>query len=794
MADNWLSSFAVALGFEVNTAQLNTAKKSIADYEAAVKSAEKRIEDARWAGAKSEQDIAKLTMETNLKEARAALAAAEQKEKAEQEATRKREARHKEFMAGMSKVALAATAMATAVSYAANRVTQAFDHLGFVSQRTGASVQSLNSLGYAFRQVGGSSQQAVGAVENFAKAIRENSGVKSYVQSLGVDMTKDTAQQLLDTVEALNKQPYDVGFRQAGLAGISEEDYNLISRQLGKIKEYRAEYNATTKALGIDSARAAEASMAFQRTLTRLQATVSALSDKLLVSLAPALEKIVKGFNDWIAANPGKVDEIMTGISNAVVWLAEKLGAMVTWFTGSEGEAFMKRWDAFSDRVKSIANAFETIFGVLKKIAGITHLSTILGAYDKTITGILAGPAAFERANGGPIPGTVKDDRRWYEKILPNGMGGKDAPAPTGGVPSGSRAGSLTALIEAEAKKAGIDPRIMHGIRAGESGKRQNGDNPAAAYDKKHDALESSWGPFQLNRRKGLGVQFEKETGLDVRDPKTIPDQVRWVAEGLKKNGRKWLGNWMGYHGDRDAGANWGDSGYVPTAAQAAGGAHPLAGAGRMSSDFGMRRHPITGDMKMHAGIDLAAPAGTNVQAMTAGLVSVSGSGDITIKQGDGSSTTYRHIVPNVADGARVAAGQVIAQLRARDPRSTGPHLHFEARDKDGNLMDPKGLLGAAPASERARAAANDDTTKPRIGPRMDPGGFDVNAIMKPDPAASPTVVNNGGASNRAVHQTFNQTTTINGSENPRQAARIMESAFGNMHSLALQNAQSAVA
>jgi hypothetical protein len=42
------------------------------------------------------------------------------------------------------------------------------------------------------------------------------------------------------------------------------------------------------------------------------------------------------------------------------------------------------------------------------------------------------------------------------------------------------------------------------------------------------------------------------------------------------------------------------------------------------------------------------------------------------------------------------------------------------------------------------------------------------------------------------VNQTFHQTKTINGAENQRQAARIMESAFGNMHSLALQNAQSA--
>ena len=133
-----------------------------------------------------------------------------------------------------------------------------------------------------------------------------------------------------------------------------------------------------------------------------------------------------------------------------------------------------------------------------------------------------------------------------------------------GGSPSGSDAGNLTALTEREALAAGIDPRIMHGIRAGESGKRQNRNNPDAAYDRKDDALESSWGPFQLNRRRGLGVQFERETGLDVRDRRTIPDQVRWVARGLAKNGRRWLRNWMGYHGDRNADPRWGDSGYVP--------------------------------------------------------------------------------------------------------------------------------------------------------------------------------------------------------------------------------------
>ncbi|SDA25008.1 hypothetical protein SAMN02799622_03532 [Methylobacterium sp. UNC378MF] len=167
-----------------------------------------------------------------------------------------------------------------------------------------------------------------------------------------------------------------------------------------------------------------------------------------------------------------------------------------------------------------------------------------------------AGPGAGRGFGGGRLNGLGRAAPRVPPASMP--------PGATGGVPTGSDAGNLTALIEREARAAGVDPRIMFGIRAGESGKRQNRNNPDAAYDKKDDALESSWGPFQLNRRRGLGVQFEKETGLDVRDRNTIPDQVRWVARGLAKNGRRWLRNWMGYHGDRDADPRWGDSGYVP--------------------------------------------------------------------------------------------------------------------------------------------------------------------------------------------------------------------------------------
>ena len=75
MADNVLKSYLISLGFkETGGAEF---KRSLKDYEHAVVAAEKAIEDARWAGAKTQDEIAKLTRETNLKLAREALSQAQ---------------------------------------------------------------------------------------------------------------------------------------------------------------------------------------------------------------------------------------------------------------------------------------------------------------------------------------------------------------------------------------------------------------------------------------------------------------------------------------------------------------------------------------------------------------------------------------------------------------------------------------------------------------------------------------------------------------------------------------------
>ncbi|MFN8601886.1 MAG: peptidoglycan DD-metalloendopeptidase family protein [Candidatus Binatia bacterium] len=124
--------------------------------------------------------------------------------------------------------------------------------------------------------------------------------------------------------------------------------------------------------------------------------------------------------------------------------------------------------------------------------------------------------------------------------------------------------------------------------------------------------------------------------------------------------------------------------------------------AGRVSSTFGERRDPFTGAPEFHAGLDLAAPAGTPVRAAADGTVDFSGRrGDagnlVEIEHADGTRTRYAHLDSmKVQAGETVRAGQVLGAVGSTG-RSTGPHLHF-AVERAGQLVDPKPLLEATVA------------------------------------------------------------------------------------------------
>ena len=110
----------------------------------------------------------------------------------------------------------------------------------------------------------------------------------------------------------------------------------------------------------------------------------------------------------------------------------------------------------------------------------------------------------------------------------------------------------------------------------------------------------------------------------------------------------------------------------------------PINGA-RLSSPFGMRKHPIDGFNKMHRGTDFAAPMGTPIMASGDGVVKKAswcggGGNCVVIKHNSTYQTVYAHMskfAKGIRSGVRVKQGQIIGFVGSTG-KSTGPHLHYE--------------------------------------------------------------------------------------------------------------------
>ena len=110
----------------------------------------------------------------------------------------------------------------------------------------------------------------------------------------------------------------------------------------------------------------------------------------------------------------------------------------------------------------------------------------------------------------------------------------------------------------------------------------------------------------------------------------------------------------------------------------------PINGA-RLSSPFGMRKHPIDGFNKMHRGTDFAAPMGTPIMASGDGVVKKAGwcgggGNCVVIRHNSVYQTIYAHMskfAKGIRSGARVKQGQTIGFVGSTG-KSTGPHLHYE--------------------------------------------------------------------------------------------------------------------
>ncbi|WP_370894420.1 M23 family metallopeptidase [Janibacter sp. GXQ6167] len=131
----------------------------------------------------------------------------------------------------------------------------------------------------------------------------------------------------------------------------------------------------------------------------------------------------------------------------------------------------------------------------------------------------------------------------------------------------------------------------------------------------------------------------------------------------------------------------------------------PLASQVSPGSPFGMRKHPVTGVTRLHAGVDFSVPVGTPLRAMSQGTVTFAGAQSgygnlVEIEYWDGTVSRYGHMNSvSVAVGQVVSSGDPVGQS-GNTGMSTGPHLHLEIHPGGGAPIDPipwmanHGMLG----------------------------------------------------------------------------------------------------
>jgi murein DD-endopeptidase MepM/ murein hydrolase activator NlpD len=218
---------------------------------------------------------------------------------------------------------------------------------------------------------------------------------------------------------------------------------------------------------------------------------------------------------------------------------------------------------------------------------------------------------------------------------------------------------------------------------------------------------------------RALADEIDLDTGISPGDEFDMIVDYRRAATGEVESGKLLFAGLSEGGKPKKQLLRWGSDGRFY---EAAGAGETRTGmfspvAGRITSTYGQRRHPILGYTRMHAGIDFAARYGSPIYAVTDGVVQFAGyhgghGNFVKLSHGGGLGTGYAHMSRiAVSPGMHVSRGQVIGFVGSTG-LSTGAHLHYEVY-RNGMTVNPAGLQfvmraqlsGSELAAFRARLA-----------------------------------------------------------------------------------------
>ncbi|MRG18653.1 lytic transglycosylase [Escherichia coli] len=233
--------------------------------------------------------------------------------------------------ANVIKMGLAVEGAALSVVAFTAKIASGLDNLYWASQRTGATVQGIQSIGYAVSQVGGSVDAARGSLESLARFIRNNPGAEGFLNRLGVQ-TRDASGNMRDMAaiftgvgQKLSSMPYYRANQYAQMLGIDENTLMAMRRGVGG---FSGQYSAMAKAIGFNADEAARSSNKFMTSLREFGAMAGMARDKIGSNLAGGLAGSLDTLRRHILDNFPRIEQTLTKAIKGILAIGDIIGRL----------------------------------------------------------------------------------------------------------------------------------------------------------------------------------------------------------------------------------------------------------------------------------------------------------------------------------------------------------------------------------------------------------------------------------------------------------------------------------
>lgn len=277
----------------------------------------------------------------------------------------------------------------TVVAFTA-KIASGLDNLYWASQRTGATVQGIQSIGYAVSQVGGSVDAARSSLESLSRFVRNNPGAEGFLNRLGVQ-TRDASGNMRDMAaiftgvgQKLSSMPYYRANQYAQMLGIDENTLMAMRRGVGG---FSGQYSAMAKAIGFNADEAARSSNKFMTSLREFGAMAGMARDKIGSNLAGGLAGSLDTLRRHILDNFPRIEQTLTKAIKGILALGDIIGRL--FFRLIEGTSnLITWWQSLDKQTRELISLFGALTIALRILNSTFWMSPI-----GLITALAAGIA-----------------------------------------------------------------------------------------------------------------------------------------------------------------------------------------------------------------------------------------------------------------------------------------------------------------------------------------------------------------------------------------------------------------